>query len=115
MGTLRTAELEAHYSAVRAATAGQPCPLCTKPAIKTYGAWKILKNDFPYDRIAKEHDMIVSTRHVAQNEITPDEWLEFDKIKNEYIHPRYEFIIESTNHMKSIPEHFHVHLLTIKD
>lgn len=116
MGSLRKKETDAKYREARAQGAlDGPCVLCSKPALKTFDAWKIVKNDYPYDKIAVEHDMIVPLRHASQSEVTPEEWQELDSIKESYIHPHYEWMLEATNKMKSIPSHFHIHMITAQD
>ncbi len=74
-----------------------------------------MTNAFPYDRIAKTHDMIVPLRHVDEDHLNDEELKELKIIKDNYLHKEYEFIIEATYKVKSIPAHFHLHLLTIKD
>jgi len=89
---------------------GGPCPLCTDDSIRDFTHWRILLNDFPYDVIAKTHHMIVPKRHVTEHEITQEEWQEYQEIKKDYLQ-LYDVLLESTSRMKSIPEHFHIHLI----
>jgi diadenosine tetraphosphate (Ap4A) HIT family hydrolase len=95
-------------------SASENCPLCAKKAIKDFNLWKIVINDFPYDKIAEVHDMIIPKRHVTEFELTEEEKTEYLEIKKELL-KEYDYIMEATNKTKSIPEHFHVHLIkTIK-
>ncbi len=91
------------------------CALCSEPAIKTFTFWKLILNKYPYDRIADVHDMLVPLRHVGDADITPDEWQEYQTIKRDHIEPTYSHVMEATNRLKSIPKHFHQHLLIIKN
>ncbi len=90
------------------------CPLCTRPSLKEFTHWKVVLNDFPYDRIADTHHMIIPRRHASEDEIMEEEWREYAAIKAGFISDTYEYIMESTHRRKTIPAHFHVHLLTIK-
>lgn len=113
--TLRTKKGQALYKENIKNGGLKECPLCTVPAIKEYDFWKIVKNKFPYDLIAKEHDMLLTKRHVKESDLTEEEKQEFLKIKNNYIDSKYSYIIEATTKEKSIPEHFHIHLILKKD
>jgi diadenosine tetraphosphate (Ap4A) HIT family hydrolase len=115
MGILRTPEEDARYREYREEGGLKVCRLCQdEDVIKTFKYWKIMKNNFPYDRIAQTHHMIVPLRHVPEEDITPEEWREYHEIKNTMIQD-YEFIIEATKSKKSIPGHFHLHLIIVKD
>ncbi len=116
MGTLRTKETAEKLKQVQIEEAGRNfCILCEREPIKDFTYWKIMKNLFPYDKIAKVHDMIVLKRHAPDAEMTKEEKDEYEKIKNEYIHKTYEFIIEPTYLTKSLPAHAHFHMLIAKD
>ncbi len=91
------------------------CGLCPKKPLKSFRHWIIVKNDFPYDKIATRHDMILSRRHAPEPKLTPQELRELRKIKERYIHKTYEFIIEATYKKKSIPDHFHLHLINARE
>lgn len=111
---LRTPEQAAAYREYRTnKPAEAPCPLCAAEAIKTFTYWKIIPNRFPYDRIAREHDMIVPLRHVTEDKLSEKERTELTAVKRDYLQ-RYDYFIEATSKTKSIPEHFHIHLLVGK-
>lgn len=87
------------------------CALCgEREVVKTFTHWKIIVNDFPYDQIAQTHHMIIPIAHVTEEDIPPEAWQEFKDIKRDYIQ-LYDIIIESTSRMKSIPQHYHLHLI----
>jgi len=94
------------------------CPLCYNKPIKIFKYWKILKNDFPYDRIAKVHDLLVPKRHETEDKLTKKELEELKLIKDKYVNDKnkhkYTFIMEVTKLGKTIPSHFHLHLLGLK-
>jgi hypothetical protein len=116
MGTLRTAETQKKYrELIDAGGLKEGCALCTAPAVKTFTYWKVVNNTFPYDKVAKVHHMVLPLRHASETELTPEEWEEYQTIKNEYVQNEYEYIIEPTQKMKSIPAHFHIHLIIAKE
>ncbi len=83
--------------------------------IKEYKYWKILKNEYPWDLMAKTHDMIVPKRHVSFEKLNSAEKKEFDLIKKNYLEKKYTHLIEVSDKGKSIPSHFHVHLIILRD
>lgn len=114
--TLRTKQVQQAYTdAVALGVLKQGCVLCKKDALKTFEHWKIVENDFPYDIIAETHHMIVPLRHMISAGLTGEEWGELQKIKKEYITSTYQFMVESTHANQSVPEHFHVHLIVVKE
>ena len=90
------------------------CVLCSKPSLEAFIHWKILPNDYPYDEIAEVHHMIVPVRHVTEQNLTSEEREELEKIREEYIHPNYDYILEGTQKTKTVPAHYHLHLIVIK-
>lgn len=116
MGTLRTKAATAEYAAFKdAGGLNGPCPLCVAPAIAEFKHWKIMANRFPYDKVAVTHDMVVSLRHADWADSTLEERAELDEIKKGYINDHYDFIIEATTKKKSIPPHYHLHLIVATD
>ena len=112
--TLRTLKTHADYEWYRKTPKFPTCYICSAPAIKTYGKWKKIANEFPYDEIATQNDMIVPLRHTTEDNLTEQELREFVEIKKD-INEEYDMITENTHKQKSIPGHFHLHLLTIKE
>ena len=110
--TWRTDEMEEKYQNEKGERSKNGCPLCSSPAIETFKFWKVILNDFPYDKVASRHDMIVPLRHTS--EMNDEERAEFLEIRKTYINDNYRYILEATTRTKSIPTHFHLHLLEIK-
>ncbi len=92
-------------------TSDSICPLCEKASIIEFESWRIVKNNFPYDLIASVHDMIVPKQHVKEEGLTLEMYQELVSIKNTYLNENYTHIIEALPKIKSIPEHFHLHLI----
>lgn len=86
------------------------CFLCDETPIKSFKYWKIIPNEFPYDLIAETHHMIIPLRHVDEAGLTAEELSEYKEIKAKKLH-EYAYIVETMNDKKSIPEHFHLHLI----
>ncbi len=116
MADLRTRKTAAKYRKfIASRTVGNGCDLCKSPHIKSFKHWKIIKDDFPWDRIAKVHHMIIPKKHVTEEKLTEVERKELLVIKVQYISPIYEVIAEATNRKKSVLDHFHLHLIIPKD
>lgn len=107
----RTKETHEAYAAARAAGhLGDECPLCTAPSITEFTHWRTINNRFPYDRVAQVHHMLIPRTHCTEHELSPEAVAELLDIKHTQL-VAYEFILEALPHMKSIPAHFHLHLL----
>lgn len=120
MGIFRTKSSDRKYRKLIAAglLTNHGCQLCRKvgkEAIKNYKYWSVVKNDFPWDRIAKVHHMIIPKRHVTEDKLTKAELKEYFQIKKNYLLKTYENISESTHKTRTIPSHFHLQLIVIKD
>lgn len=94
------------------------CNLCSKnktKTIKKFKHWRIIKSKFPYDKIAKINHILIPQKHKIYKNLNQKEKQEMDLIKQKYIEKRYDLITEATNKRKSIPNHFHIHLLVLKE
>lgn len=112
--SLRKVETELAYRKYQKTPKFPTCYICTAKAIKTYQNWKVIENEFSYDEVATKNDMIVPMRHTIEENLTEEELREFTKIKED-INDKYDMILENTHKQKSIPGHFHLHLLQIKE
>ncbi len=117
MRDLRTPKTHNKYvSRIKRGFLSVCCNLCKdKKTIKKWKYWRVLGNPFPWDRIAKVHHMIIPIRHSHEQELTAAEKKEFASIKKKYLVEKYEFIVEASDKLKSIPGHFHLHLIILKD
>lgn len=118
MKGLRTKKMYERYKRYRAAKfAPGECVLCGEAktrTIKNFKYWRIVKTIFPWDRIVKLHHMIIPERHAVYPELTAAEKNELEKIKANYINKNYGVMAEATHRKKSIPDHYHLHLIVLK-
>jgi diadenosine tetraphosphate (Ap4A) HIT family hydrolase len=87
------------------------CFLCKKTPRQHFKYWKIVRNSFPYDQIARVHNMLVPHRHVSEQSLNRAELAELRAIKRTFVNERYDYVIESTEKNRSVPDHFHLHLI----
>jgi len=112
--TLRTPETESRYGDLKKQSGwNEPCPLCKAESIKVFKLWKLIRNDYPYDKVMRSHDMLVPLRHVPYDGISDDEWEEYEKLKKEVAEVDYQWIMEAMAG-QSLPQHFHLHLVIAK-
>lgn len=91
------------------------CPLCAAPALAEYAHWRIVENIYPYDAVAAKHDMLVTKHHLSSDqEITPEEFEELSHLKQTDLNDAYTFVMEALPKNKSIPGHYHLHLIVAK-
>ena len=115
MGTLRRKESEERYqNVVKGGALERGCVLCSAQAIQTFSHWKVIHNDYPYDKIAEVHDMLVPLRHITEEELSAEEKQDLAALKAGYLNLHYQYLIESFPKNKSIPDHFHLHLVVVK-
>lgn len=114
--SFRTKETEEKYRAFKA-QGGVPtsCAICDREPILKFKYWKVIENNFPYDRIATVHHMIAPLRHVKFGDVSNEEMEELKEIRSNEIDKLYGCIIESTSQTQSIPTHFHLHLLVPRE
>lgn len=90
------------------------CPLCQAPSVLEFQHWRIIANKYPYDSVAQTHHLLLIKDHVAEGEISIEAWEELKTMKNGKLNELYAFIFEALPKNKSVPGHFHLHLLVPK-
>ncbi len=116
MRTLRTKETDHKYEQYRRErSTSTDCVLCPEPSIIEFKYWRIIENKFPYDLIAETHNMIITKRHTSEDDLNIEEKEEWESLKKEFISDKYQFIVEATKKQKSVPGHFHFHLIVAKE
>lgn len=110
--SLRLPEIEEQYRKYRASLPKDAgCPLCKENTVHEFKYWRIIINSFPYGKIAEVHHMLIPLRHTDEQGLTKEENVELLEIKHAYLSDNYQYIIEATKNFKSIPGHFHLHLI----
>lgn len=109
---LRTPEGDRRYQEAKKSLDPNICELCKKEPLKLYKHWKIVENSFPYDLIAKVHHMIIPLRHIKEDELTEEEVLELQNIKKDFINNEYNYSAETLGRYRSLPNHYHIHLMS---
>jgi len=118
MTGLRTHKLHKKYKKYQRASfrPGQ-CVLCDKVGAKTlknFRHWRIVRNLFPWNRVAKIQHLIIPKRHAMYPRLNNQERKELEKIKLDYLNNQYDVLAEATPRIQSVPEHFHLHLIVLK-
>lgn len=87
------------------------CALCLTETIQQFTYWRIVKNDFPYDAVASLHHMLLPMRHTDGEDLSFEETEELRELKKSILNDDYDILLECLPKAKSIPKHFHLHLL----
>lgn len=87
------------------------CRMCEDETLVEFTNWRIITNLFPYDNIAQTHHLLIPKRHVIEQELTAQEVAELHNLKETKLNDTYTFIFEPLPKQKSIPQHFHLHLI----
>ncbi|OGZ08203.1 MAG: hypothetical protein A3C93_00960 [Candidatus Lloydbacteria bacterium RIFCSPHIGHO2_02_FULL_54_17] len=114
MTSLRKPETAARYEEYRKKREPDVCYLCRAASIKEFTYWRLLPNEYPYDRITKTHHLITLRRHADENALTVPEYNELYDIKLA-LRNDYDMLFENTLKNKSIREHYHIHAIEVAD
>jgi diadenosine tetraphosphate (Ap4A) HIT family hydrolase len=91
------------------------CPLCRAPIKYEFKHWKIIENIYPYDAVASLHDMLITKRHLSKDiELLEEEIAELYELKETILNETYTFVMEALPKNKSVPGHYHLHLIVSK-
>jgi hypothetical protein len=114
----RTPQTQAKYNDYRrTVTASTPCFLCATEDV-AYDQWKLVKNHFPYDVIAKPgtHFMLCPKRHVAEEEaLNAREIAERDSIIRYDLSKAFSCILLNFEHARTHKSHLHYHVWVNND
>ncbi len=111
--TLRTEHTQRRYDDFRTRKVAGDCYLCRGETVREYRYWRILENEYPYDRIADTHHIVALKRHAPEHEMTAEERTEYERVRRD-LHTRYDMLFENTVRKKSIPGHHHLHAITLR-
>ncbi len=113
---LRSEKAASEYEeAIKNRTPGSGCNLCNDrdTTIQEFSHFVLMKNKFPYDRYFTKSDMIVAKKHVTELELSQEERTELAEIKK-VLSDSYDSLIEHLPKQKSIPGHYHLHVVEFK-
>ena len=114
----RTPRTQAEYDDYRRlVTPNTPCFLCEDEDV-SYVTWKLVKNNFPYDVIAKPgtHVLLCSKRHIAEeHELNDEEIEERNRIIRYDLSKAFSCIVLNFDHARTHKSHLHYHLWVNKD
>ena len=113
IGHLRTPETQARYEADLAS--GKAGKLWDMPSLYEFNLFRIINNDYPHDKIAAVHHMLIPKRIVKHfYELTLEELSEFLQIDRE-LSNKYHCIKRNYPALISVPEILHWHLYQLKE
>lgn len=73
--------------------------------------WVLMENEFPYDKIASKHNLLIPKRFIADGkELEEEELYELYQIKDE-LGDDYDVYMESAKHNRTVENHFHIHCI----
>jgi len=82
--------------------------------IKDFKFWVVITNAFPYDGVLSTHHMLVPKRYFAESrDMNSEERNELENIKDK-VGETYDGLFENFTHKRSVPVHFHIHLVEWK-
>jgi hypothetical protein len=115
---LRTPHTQAKYLAHQCTvTPDTPCFLCSHEDV-AYEQWKLVKNAFPYDVIAKPgtHFMLCPRRHIAEPyDLNDEETEERDRIIRYDLSKAFSCIVLNFGNARTHKSHLHDHLWVNQD
>jgi len=114
MVNLRTKKTQKKYTEYLEKGYDGACIFCKRQKmVKEFDFWILTKNEFPYDEIAEKHTMLAPKRHIEEeNELNQQEREDLSQLLLEL---DYDMCILNKKKKRSIPEHYHLHLLKFKD
>lgn len=112
--SLRSLETETAYQSFLIKPKEKNCFLCFAKPIIDFKHWSIVENQYPYDGVGTMSHILTIKNHKKEEDFTQEEKDELIQIKKE-VGQSYDMIIENSYHNQSIPEHFHLHLLVLKE
>ena len=87
-----------------------------KEPVDEYKYWVIIEDEFPFDKIAKVHHLLIPKRvFMESTDMTKEEKEEMEYLIGNELPKKYDYILNKLDgRSRSFPDHFHIHLLEIK-
>lgn len=112
---LRTPQMLGRYRKHLKTNSGNIAFFLTNPSICEWKHWRLIKNDFPYDVLAKKHHILTPKRVFSEEvEMSGGERKELIRIKQE-LNDSYDTVFENFIHQRSFKNHYHLHLIRYRD
>lgn len=106
---LRTPATEKRYREYLASGGKNDWATCY--AIREFTYWKIIRNKFPYDAVATQHDLLIPKEPFIKFYDMPEEYItEFHGVTN-LMELFYESQLKNSPHKRTVAEWWHLHLL----
>jgi hypothetical protein len=107
--SLRTEKTEAAYQ--QAKKSGKLQDLMSVPRLHHFKYWFLIENSFPYDLAFEVHHMLIPIREVAtREELSYQEEQELKIIKEYFVEPTYDVIMDNMASKRSVLNQYHLHL-----
>ena len=116
---MRTPETEEKYQNYLKTPEAQGCCFCRElrkfdneqiSSVKMkWQYWALMVNDYKYDKIFNEHDMLFPLRHVEWGDLTVKEITEYNQIIGK-LRADYHQLMENLGERVSQKGHYHIHL-----
>lgn len=85
--------------------------LCKLKKVKKWKHWILVENEFPYDKIAQLHHMLVPLRKFPnEQDMTLEEWKELMNIKKS-LEKDYNAFLENSANNRTVSKLFHLHCI----
>jgi diadenosine tetraphosphate (Ap4A) HIT family hydrolase len=113
---LRSEEVNEKYSAYKAAMPADAPHFYdwAERVVAEFDKWVLINNAFPFDKIADTHHLLIPHRVFAHlHEANPEELRELEEIKAK-LASDYDFVMENFPRNRSVPTHFHLHFVVLK-
>jgi len=113
--TLRKPETEIKYQDWLNSPKDEACCFCrelnspTSIIKRRWEYWALMANDYPYDKVFNQHDLLFSLRHVSWEDLTVKEVEEYNHILKK-LKPGYHQLLENVGDRISQKSHYHIHL-----
>ena len=95
---------------------GRLTDFLSEKIVKDFKYWRIIKDSFPYDRIATVHNLLIPKRVFSlKKDMNKKEAQELEKLFDGFLKEKYGVVLEKLSPKgRSVPTHYHIHLLKLK-
>ena len=90
--------------------------LLNLPLVKRWNEWILVRNEFPYNKIAENHCLLVPLRTFSEDEeMSEVERQGLFSIKREFAESKdFDWVLECVKHSRTVPLVYHLHCLKLK-